>query len=343
MPVLPASLILPPRLREVHLIRPEHAQIDAQINALLVTLSGLGQLESLTLERTVDASGMAFASVDFALLRPPSLRSFTLSTPHECTARRVPFTLLGESGQAHHSESARRCAALLSPITALIPSQRDRTRLQCALTCGIRHVGQPRRYAHHVEHRGLQGRRIFPQMRCLTSLDLSARMIVGRWDLPAPILLDAFHCPSLTTLVLAAPFDSAQMAQLLPRMPLLRSLSLRGMSELESLAFFAQCDAAQSTLQELTILSCRHHALRPTELFHLTSLTALTSLRLEESFRTPLDQFGQRVFAPPSRLLPQLQQFKYVHDPLVEVGTDSDDDLDWDAEIDQPAPMVEMP
>ena len=75
LPVLPASLILPPRLRVVQLLW-DKSNSDAQINALFVTLSDLGRLETLTLQSAQD--WFEFESVDFALLQPPALRSFTL-------------------------------------------------------------------------------------------------------------------------------------------------------------------------------------------------------------------------------------------------------------------------
>lgn len=151
-----------------------------------------------------------------------------------------------------------------------------------------------------------------PQFSNLTDILLNVNdEDTGVWLVSADAFLAAFGCPSLARLNMSAPLTSKHMASLLSRLPLLQELTLRDMSELESLSFLSECAAAQRILTSFCVSACRHPKLHSKELFHLHSLKALVGLTILQSFVEPLDEFGRALFTPPTRFFPLLEHFAY--------------------------------
>lgn len=148
-----------------------------------------------------------------------------------------------------------------------------------------------------------------PHMDQLTSLQL----YIPRFSTPTPAVIAAFACPQLTSLDIQAPFTSADMAVLLARLPLLSSLTLTSMPELESLVFFTECEAAKQTLHTLKIVGGRSLDLLQThEFVHLAPLQSLVSLSLCVRNELPVELVASacQLLAVPSALLPRLERFE---------------------------------
>ena len=108
--------------------------------------------------------------------------------------------------------------------------------------------------------------------------------------------LDTYGCVDLT---------ATQLAELLPRLPLLRDLSLQGLS-IDSLSFLS-LPPLTNQLSRLDLYGCRRLPL--SELRHVHALGGLKTLELFSSFVAPLDDHAQSLLEPPSALMPQLEQF----------------------------------
>jgi hypothetical protein len=104
-----------------------------------------------------------------------------------------------------------------------------------------------------------------------------------------------------------AELTAAHLADLLPRLPRLRDLTLHSLL-IDSLAFLAQ-PPLTSQLVILDLSHCRQLPLAG--LRHVHSLRGLKELWLNCSFSTPLDAESQSLLTPPSILLPQLEKFTY--------------------------------
>ena len=100
---------------------------------------------------------------------------------------------------------------------------------------------------------------------------------------------------------------SAHLAELLPRLPRLRTFSL-GLADITTLSFLAQQPMA-GQLSCLVLADCTRLPL--TELRHVHALRALKSLSLIESFDAPMDTHCRSLYTPPSLLMPQLDKFTY--------------------------------
>ena len=158
---------------------------------------------------------------------------------------------------------------------------------------------------------------------CLTSVGEEAA--AGRAD---SLVAGLQSCAAIQILTLRQFRDltPAHLAELLPRLPRLRELSLISV-EIDSLAFLSQ-PPLTSRLSSLVLNYCRR--LQPAELRHVHSLRGLRSLELRLSLTAPLDADGQRPYTPPSILLPQLRAFSYS--PPEEFEEENEDDGNGDGE-----------
>jgi hypothetical protein len=120
------------------------------------------------------------------------------------------------------------------------------------------------------------------------------------------------HCTRIQTLMLCNPeLTVAQLAELLPRLPQLRSLQLAGLA-IDSLSFLAQ-PPLTNQLRSLSLMVCRR--LPPAELHRVQALRALNALTVFHSFSAPVDQPSLALYWPPSAALPQLEKFSYTAGP----------------------------
>jgi len=125
----------------------------------------------------------------------------------------------------------------------------------------------------------------------------------------ASLVAGLAHCAAVIKLALcgAADLTAAHFAELLPRLPRLRSLKLVKL-RVDSLGFLSQ-DPLTSQLSSLVLSGCRRLPL--SELSHVRTLRSLQHLALLESFTAPMDAHSLSLFKPPSAALPLLQAFRY--------------------------------
>jgi len=115
----------------------------------------------------------------------------------------------------------------------------------------------------------------------------------------------------ILSLTNCADLTAAQLADLLPRLPRLRELSLHRLS-IDSLSFLAQ-PPLTSQLVQLWIFGCSQLPLA--ELRRVQSLRGLRKLRVGRSFTEPLDDQTQSLYRPPSAVMPLLEEFLYWAQP----------------------------
>ena len=120
-------------------------------------------------------------------------------------------------------------------------------------------------------------------------------------------------CRRLAVLILTAPVTSKHLSILLPRLPLLHTLSLLGCRELESLQFLSDVPSLQHTVCFFFLKDSP--ALHSSELRHVLALKNLETPLLVSSFSEPLDGLTQHLLTPPSALLPKLTEFDYEPAP----------------------------
>jgi len=104
-------------------------------------------------------------------------------------------------------------------------------------------------------------------------------------------------------------FTTEQLSSCLLHLPLLRELTLQYLSSVRSLRFLTE-GSLPRTLLKLR-LEFFHPRLLMSELEHVNALTALDELSLYCMFEQPLDDATQRLYKPPSVLLPALRLFSY--------------------------------
>ena len=149
-------------------------------------------------------------------------------------------------------------------------------------------------------------------MTYLTTLHLEM-FLDSAVRLSAAPVLAALPCAGLTSLELtAAPLTSADLFAMLARLPLLASLTLGKMDQLESLSCFSDCVAIKATLRKLVFFHCVNLALRLEELSHLAGFKQLRILVIHDSFRGPLTQAWKQQLTPPSSMFPKLTEFEYA-------------------------------
>lgn len=311
LPIPRASSLftLPAKLKEAHFALYTQLSV-AHIHSIFTVLNGLSCLKHLSL----DLPGGVPADLHFALFHPPSLTALCIwvlaepvlnLTAEQVETFRSPFF-------ANLDELSLPCLATDRWLSLLRTPHALRWKTIAQVSHG------PETMAADVKAlAGLapslttlslspaHGLAMLPQLRCLTHLNVVTRNHAPEaWTISADTILAEFECPSLTKLDLQAPLTSKHLAELVPRMPLLKDLHLYGMKELESLAFLSRCAAAQSCLTSLSISNCRHPSLHSSELVHLLGLKSLTDLWLSGSCLEPLDCLGVALFTPPSAAFP---------------------------------------
>jgi len=122
---------------------------------------------------------------------------------------------------------------------------------------------------------------------------------------------------------------SEQLAECLPQLPLLRSLTLSNQAQLESLEFL-KTGPVTRTLTSLELKNF-HMRLPVEELQHVNALSALETLTLENVFDEPLAESTQQLYRRPSRLLPSLRWMQHSWRPLPE-DEDEDDEEEEEEE-----------
>jgi len=161
----------------------------------------------------------------------------------------------------------------------------------------------------------------FGWLRCLpnlTDVDLAFSHREDVADRAAALVAGLQHCTNIEVLALSGSsvflqlsgctdLTAAHLADLLPRLPRLRGLSLDFLG-IDSLAFLAQ-PPMTSQLSILCLRSCSQ--LPPTELRRIHSLRGLEYLNLSDSFSAPLDSAALALLEPPSAVLPRLDDFWY--------------------------------
>jgi len=186
---------------------------------------------------------------------------------------------------------------------------------------------------------------LLPQLPSLTALTLTARRLDSfdflrrlpnlLWlkcsycDGTDAQLVDALrHCTNIFELHLNGcdGLTAAHLAELLPRLPQLESLTLRGL-RIDSLSFLSQAPLTDR-LNILQLIRCAQ--LPVAELRHVHSLRGLRELSLHDSFAERLDPNCESLMAlrPPSAALPLLESFSYRHSAAVDGGQDEDEDED---------------
>ena len=107
------------------------------------------------------------------------------------------------------------------------------------------------------------------------------------------------------------PATAAHLADLLPRLPALRHLTLYDL-RINSLAFLSRLQQrpVPSRLAVFELWYCAKIPL--SELRHAHELRSLRQLRLYLSFTSPMDDHCRSLYTPPSPLMPQLGEFVFV-------------------------------
>ena len=132
----------------------------------------------------------------------------------------------------------------------------------------------------------------------------------GPWAVSGDAVVEAISsCRHLTSFALRAPVTSAHLTALLPRLPMLHTLSLVSCRELVTLQFLRGGSSLKRTLRSLCLSG--HPALRASEIRYAFGLKNLVSLRLLDSFSESLDSLTQHLLTPPSNVLPKLTSFEY--------------------------------
>jgi len=145
----------------------------------------------------------------------------------------------------------------------------------------------------------------------LTDVILSFHGSVGAAGRSASLVAGLQHCSNIEILSLEECSDltAAQLAELLPSLPLLRELKLMFL-RIDSLSFLAH-PPLSDRLVSFELLECR--LLPLSDLRHVDSLRSLQSLIMRGSFDEAMTPHSLSLHTPPCALLPQLRSF--VYDP----------------------------
>ena len=299
-------LIFPAKLRRLRIIFP-HTTDAAQINTVIAAVGRLLLLEELGVTQLRMDPLLSFAPLAaLPLLRHLDIRA--LSGPDEFSDAQVdqlralpklqqidvPMTtpLLRRLLRQPHQLQWQQISLpdwLDDEAAALLPQLPSLTALTGAGRC-----------ARFDWLRGLPN---------LTNVSLSFLPVAGASEHAESLVAGLQHCTNIEILHLEyfADLTVAQLADLLPRLPRLRDLSLDELS-IDSLSFLAQ-PPLTSQLSRLELWACRQ--LPPAELRHVHALRGLKTLELFMSFVAPLDDYCQSLYTPPSLLLPLLEEFTY--------------------------------
>ncbi len=154
---------------------------------------------------------------------------------------------------------------------------------------------------------------------CLTSLPQLQNLelsFIGSQQVDSPRVVAALRqCTQLTELSAASLFpwhivftSEQQLREVVQSLPLLRSLSLIGCTNIPSLSFLTSGPIA-STLTDLR-LSIFEPRLPVAELHHIEQLRALERIELIDVFERALTPAENALYTPPSHLMPLLRSFK---------------------------------
>ena len=97
----------------------------------------------------------------------------------------------------------------------------------------------------------------------------------------------------------------------MPHFDDLRVIDLAYMQELDSLRFLT-AGSLPRTLTQLSLYYLRRGWLCLAELQHVHALQSLTQLKVLHSLADPMDALTQSLYAPPSKLMPNLREFSYA-------------------------------
>lgn len=315
LPPTPAVLVFPHKLQKAELTLATVNSAE-QLHGLFTSLNALPSLESI--ELCFDSEKPS--SLNFQLLHPTALRSFTLTdtdpeplifTDAHLDSFRTPFfanlDCLSIPGLA-----ANRFVQLLRTPHALRWKKLTRLPRGLSAEAGSKALMSLAGTLTTVSLWPPHGIGVLPQLRRLTDLELHLRFRRSSepWPVTAEAILAALmNCPLLTRLHLQAPLTSKHMATLLPRLPLLTDLTLDDMTELESLSFFPLCLAAHRSLTSLCVRLSRRSDVHFRELYHVFCLRSLRKLELHGAFAAWIGPFAFGLLTPPSVVFPQLEHF----------------------------------
>jgi hypothetical protein len=155
-------------------------------------------------------------------------------------------------------------------------------------------------------------------LRQLAKLNTLCLNIKNPSNMDTQRMLDTLsQCTLLTSLDLLAGseggfhFNSIQLTNLLPRLPLLQRLLLINVGQLTSLSFLSS-GPITSTLTDLTVeFFPESLGLDVNELSHLHHLHSLNELTLQEVFNQTVTENQIALYRPPSELIPSLVKFNY--------------------------------
>jgi hypothetical protein len=162
-----------------------------------------------------------------------------------------------------------------------------------------------------LEHLDIQETRSISYLPSLVKLQTLSIKLAPR---PPPAITSAefvaalAHCTQLVHLCLTGTVSAIDMIALLPRLVQLRSLELRSCDRIGTLCFLRN-----TRLQRLVLHNCRE--LHTTELVYVHTMPALAQLDIISSFVEPLDRLSIELHLPPSKLVPTLVKFAYLHEP----------------------------
>ena len=311
-PLLPVDgpMLFPLGLHELEIWAFDRIFSAAEINAVVAATSRLEQLQSLSLLiwridplisfaplaalplfRLLSinvriAANLSHAQVE-QLRALPRLRTLNIHP--------VPASLLRRLLAQPHDLQWQRIS-LPSPLrdadTALLPRLPSLTSLDLNW-----------RYLSGLDF--LQGLPNLSSLRCSSLRDGSGLRLTDR------LVAALQRCTDVTELHLdrCASLTAAHLAELLPRMPRLRSLGLSDLG-IDSLSFLAQAPLT-IRLSRLSLSGCKK--LPVAELRHVHSLLGLRELGIHDSFDEQMDPDCDELTAlrPPSAALPLLESFTY--------------------------------
>jgi hypothetical protein len=315
----PSMLVFPARLRELS-VQFEPSSPGAlfskrqlrDIDAVIAVISALPMLESLTLS-AIKATSCCLTPLAFA----PALHTLTFRLP------RIVFDSPAATSALRSMPHLRSLDFFSSSVslTRLLQAPHSMN-LDTLLVCGSFTAEHGAAIVHHPSLTYLSFSVCsphtdffyqLPNLRRLTLLTAHSTV-----PLDADRIMHSLHSlVGLTRLCIIGPapnhahfplhITTDHLAACLLHMPLLTYLSLSGASPVDSLRFLSTGPITRS-LKQLE-LDNFHPCLPLGELLHVHALSSLTKLTLRRVFDRPLDE---RVYTPPSSLLPALQQFEYA-------------------------------
>ena len=322
-----AALIFPATLRHLHVEMTGRCRA-AHLNAALVSVGRLRQLESLNFFPTHNHADLSFSP----LADLPHLRRLEL---HWRSAGRCSCCHSGEGLKPAQIDQLRRLPALetlrlpffeRSTLARLVAAPHQLRLRDLSMPdpfddgCGELLPLLPTLTVLQLDRPRLSGLAFLLSLPDLALLDLD----LSRSNVSAEsVVTNIQSCADLTQLDLAAAtVDDEQLGRMLRPLSQLRDLSLRFLDGITSLDAI---DTAQlrHSLRRLRLSYCQHPSLSPAEARRLLNFRRLASLILCRSFSEPLDEATIALLQPHSAALPFLDHFEYTP-PEVEVKANAD-------------------